>query len=104
MIWLSLYAYGSREIKRILNSRYLILLLNIVHPILEFLVRLHVIRLVETSDVDFLIDVGEGQTLLDLIGLQQDLEMLIKCSLDVAQSTVLHPRIRERVLSEAISV
>jgi len=58
----------------------------------------------ETSDVDFLIDVGEGQTLLDLIGLQQDLEILLGCSVDVAQSTVLHPRIRERVLSEAIPV
>lgn len=54
------------------------------------------------SDVDFLIDVSPKQSLLDLIGLIQDLKELLGCEVDVAQSTVLHPVIRDRVLKEAI--
>jgi hypothetical protein len=56
----------------------------------------------EESDVDFLIDVSSKQSLLDLIGLIQDLKELLGCEVDVAQSTVLHPKIRERILTEAI--
>ncbi|MBW4618821.1 MAG: nucleotidyltransferase family protein [Cyanosarcina radialis HA8281-LM2] len=54
------------------------------------------------SDVDFSIDVSPKQSLLDLIGLLQDLKELLECEVDVAQSTVLHPVILDRVLKEAI--
>lgn len=54
------------------------------------------------SDVDFLIDVPPEQTLFDLIRLTRELKELLGCEVDVAQSTVLHPIIRDEVLREAI--
>ena len=56
----------------------------------------------DESDVDFLIDVSPKQSLLDLIALTRELKELLGCEVDVAQSTVLHPVIRDEVLSEAI--
>lgn len=56
------------------------------------------------SDVDFLVDVAPDQTLLDLIGLTRELKELLGCEVDVAQSTVLHPVIRDDVLREAVSL
>ena len=58
----------------------------------------------EDSDVDFLIDVPPEQTLFDLIRLTRSLSELLGCHVDVAQSTVLHPVIRDEVLREAISL
>jgi len=54
------------------------------------------------SDVDFLIDVPPEQTLFDLIRLTRELKELLGCEVDVAQSTVLHPIIRDQVLREAV--
>lgn len=56
------------------------------------------------SDVDFLIDVPPEQTLFDLIRLTRSLKELLGCEVDVAQSTVLHPRIRDRILEDAVSL
>jgi uncharacterized protein len=56
------------------------------------------------SDVDFLIDVSPEQTLLDLIAFTRELKELLGCEVDIAQSTVLHPVIRDEVLSEAVSL
>ena len=56
------------------------------------------------SDVDFLIDVSPEQTLLDLIAFTRELKELLGCEVDVAQSTVLHPIIRDEVLREAVSL
>lgn len=53
------------------------------------------------SDVDFLVDLEKGRSLLDLGGLQFDLERLLECRVDVVTENGLRPRIRERVLSEA---
>ena len=63
-----------------------------------------VIRGEETtqSDVDFPIDVSPEQTWFDLIRLTRSLKELLRCEVDVAQSTVLHPRIRDRVLQDAV--
>ena len=58
----------------------------------------------EDSDVDFLIDVSPEQSLFDLIRLTRSLSELLGCEVDVAQSTVLHPRIRDEVLQNAISL
>ena len=56
------------------------------------------------SDVDFLIDVSPEQTLLDLIAFTRELKELLGCEVDVAQSTVLHPIIRNEVLREAVAL
>jgi len=56
------------------------------------------------SDVDFLIDLEPGWSLLDHIGLKQDLEDLLGRSVDVAESVTLHDLIRDRVLRDAIAL
>ncbi|MES1244979.1 MAG: nucleotidyltransferase family protein [Acidobacteriota bacterium] len=56
----------------------------------------------ETSDLDLLVTLAEGRSLLDLIGLKQDLEDLVHRPVDVVTEQALSPYLRERVLSEAI--
>lgn len=56
----------------------------------------------ETSDIDLLVDLEEGVGLLDLIGLERDLSELLGVDVDVVPAATLKPRIRARVLAEAI--
>jgi uncharacterized protein len=54
------------------------------------------------SDVDFLVDLEPGRSLLDQGGLLMDLEELLDCRVDVATEAGLRPRVRERALREAV--
>jgi predicted nucleotidyltransferase len=56
------------------------------------------------SDIDFLVELEAGRSLLDLGGLQVDLESLLGCQVDVVTPRGLKARIRERVLREAVPV
>jgi predicted nucleotidyltransferase len=56
----------------------------------------------EDSDVDVLVDLEPGRSLLDLGGLLMDLQELLDRRVDVATVGGLRPRIRERVLAEAV--
>lgn len=56
----------------------------------------------ETSDIDLLVDLEEGVGLLDLIGLERELSELLGVDVDVVPADTLKPRIRARVLAEAI--
>jgi predicted nucleotidyltransferase len=56
----------------------------------------------EQSDIDFLVELEPGRTLFDLGGLQYDLEQLLGCWVDVVTERGLKPRVRERVLREAL--
>jgi predicted nucleotidyltransferase len=56
------------------------------------------------SDVDFLVDLDPGRSLFDLGGLQFELEALLGCPVDVVTERGLRPRIRERMLREAVPV
>ncbi len=56
----------------------------------------------ETSDLDLLVTLAEGRSLLDLVGLKQDLEDLVHRRVDVVTERALSPYLRERVLSEAL--
>jgi predicted nucleotidyltransferase len=53
------------------------------------------------SDLDLLVDLEDGRDLLDLVGLKQDLESLLECSVDVLTEGCLSPYLRERILQEA---
>lgn len=53
------------------------------------------------SDVDFLVDLLPGRTLMDLGALGLDLEALLGRKVDVLTSKGLHWYIRDRVLQEA---
>ena len=54
------------------------------------------------SDVDLLINTRPGCSLLDLGGLLEDLKELLGCPVDLVTEDGLKPRLRERVLREAI--
>ena len=54
------------------------------------------------SDVDFLVDLDPGRSLLDLAGLQRDLAELLGSRVDVVSSRGLRERVRERVLRDAV--
>ena len=56
----------------------------------------------ERSDVDFLVDMRSGRSLLDLGGLQEDLRHLLSLRVDVVTERGLKARIRDRVLREAV--
>jgi uncharacterized protein len=56
----------------------------------------------EQSDVDFLVDMEQGRSLMDMGGLQMELQELLDCSVDVVSEKGLRSRIRDRVLEEAI--
>lgn len=54
------------------------------------------------SDVDFLVEMEGGRSLLDLGGLLMELQALLGCRVDVVTEQGLRSRIRQRVLDEAI--
>ncbi len=56
----------------------------------------------EKSDVDFLVDMEKGRSLLDLGGLLMDLQGLLGRRVDVVTEKGLRERIRSRVLREAV--
>ena len=56
----------------------------------------------EGSDLDLLVTLAEDRSLLDLVGLKQDLEDLVHRPVDVVTEQALSPYLREHVLSEAI--
>lgn len=56
------------------------------------------------SDVDFLIDMEEDRSILDLSGFLLDLQDLLGCDVDVVTENGLHWYIRDRVLQEAVSL
>ena len=58
----------------------------------------------EASDLDLLVELESGRTLLDLGGLQYELECLLGCKVDVVTERGLRRRIRDRVLREAVAV
>ena len=56
------------------------------------------------SDLDLLVDMEPGQSLLDLGGLLMDLRELLGCKVDVVMVKGLQKRIRDRVLRDAVSL
>jgi len=58
----------------------------------------------ENSDVDFLVNIASGRSLFDLGGLLYELQKLLGRKVDVVTPAGLRPRIRDRVLREAVPI
>jgi len=56
------------------------------------------------SDIDFLVEMEEGRSLLDRAALILDLERLLKCPVDVASERGLRQPVRKQVLKDAIAL
>ena len=58
----------------------------------------------EDSDLDILVELKKGKSLLDLVALKLELEEVLKRKIDVVTYNSLHKRIRERVLEEQMPI
>jgi len=58
----------------------------------------------ENSDIDFLVDLEPGRSLFDLGGLLMELQELLGHNVDVITPAGLRPRIKDRVLKEAVEL
>ncbi|MHC4167309.1 MAG: nucleotidyltransferase family protein [Planctomycetota bacterium] len=58
----------------------------------------------QNSDIDFLVDMEKGRSLLDMGGLLMDLQELFRRKVDVVTESGLRDRIRETVLKQAIEL
>ena len=54
----------------------------------------------EDSDLDVVVELPAKASLLDLVGLELELQDLLGIKVDVAEYRGLHPRLRNRILSE----
>lgn len=54
------------------------------------------------SDVDLLVEMEPGRSMLDLVAFWQDLEELLACKVDVLTDGGLSPYLRERIYAEAV--
>jgi predicted nucleotidyltransferase len=58
----------------------------------------------DSSDLDLLVDMAEGRSLLDLVALGDDLEEALGVVVDVVTERSLSPYLRDRILAEAVSL
>ena len=58
----------------------------------------------DSSDLDLLVDMAEGRSLLDLVALGDDLEQALGVAVDVVTEKSLSPYLRDRILAEAVSL
>ena len=56
------------------------------------------------SDLDLLVELAPGSSLLDLIGLQQDLSDALGLRVEATTYRALHPHLRDRVLQDEIRI
>ena len=54
------------------------------------------------SDLDLLVDMQKGRSLLDLVAFWQDLEDLLHCHVDVITDGGVSPMLRDRIYAEAV--
>ena len=55
----------------------------------------------EGSDIDLLIDMPLGTSLLQIVGLQHEIEDALGIRVDLCTERELHPTLRPRILAEA---
>jgi predicted nucleotidyltransferase len=54
------------------------------------------------SDIDIVVDLDQGRSLLDQVGFKQELEELLGQSVDVVIEGGISPYLQERILAEAV--
>ena len=56
----------------------------------------------EKSDIDLIADFESGTDLIDFIAVKQDLAEALGVKVDLATANSLHPKLRTRILAEAV--
>lgn len=57
-----------------------------------------------SSDLDILIQLSPGRSLLDIIAIKQDLEDLLGCKVDVITEASLSPYLKDEILKTAVNL
>ncbi len=58
----------------------------------------------EDSDLDLLVELGDGLTLIDFVRLQQEIGDALGLKVDLAEREALKPRIAPHILKETVMV
>lgn len=58
----------------------------------------------EKSDVDVLVELGQEMSLLDFIGVEQELESKLNREVDLVEYHLLKPRIKDKILSQEVRI
>ncbi|MEO5336003.1 MAG: nucleotidyltransferase family protein [Magnetospirillum sp. WYHS-4] len=58
----------------------------------------------EDSDLDLLVELGDGMTLIDLAGLQIELSEALGVEVEMVEREALRPRLAAHVMSEVVTV
>ena len=56
------------------------------------------------SDLDIIVEMERGSSLLDIIAIKQDIEELLGIKVDVVTESSISPYIRDAVLKEAVNL
>lgn len=56
------------------------------------------------SDLDVLVNLAPGRTLLDVVAIKQDLEDLLHVPVDVVTERAVSPYMREEILRQAVAL
>ena len=56
------------------------------------------------SDLDIIVEMEKGRSLLDIIAIKQDIEELLGRKVDVVTEASISPYIRDNVLKEAVAL
>jgi len=56
------------------------------------------------SDIDFLIEMDVNRSLMDLSGLKIDLEELLNKNVDLVEYHLIHPKLKNEILSEQVVI
>ena len=56
------------------------------------------------SDLDIIVEMEKGSSLLDIIAIKQDIEELLGLNVDIVTEASISPYIREMVLKEAVNL
>lgn len=58
----------------------------------------------EESDIDILVDLPRGKTLIDLVGLKEDLEGTLNKNVDIVTYNSIHPLLKTSILENQYQV
>jgi len=56
------------------------------------------------SDIDFLVEMEDGRSLMDLGGLSVDLEELFGKKVDLVEYECIHPKLKKQILTEQVVI
>ena len=58
----------------------------------------------EKSDIDILVDVPNGTTLFDMVGIKLDLEEKLKKKVDLVEYKAIKPALKDNILSSQLPI